>query len=40
MISDWEGLDRLVEPRGSNYRGCISLAINAGIDMVELNSKF
>lgn len=34
VISDWEGLDRLIQPRGSEYEGCISLAINAGIDMV------
>lgn len=34
VISDWEGLDRLIRPRGSNYGRCISLAINAGIDMV------
>ncbi|XP_062085130.1 uncharacterized protein LOC133791218 isoform X2 [Humulus lupulus] len=34
VISDWEGLDRLIHPRGSDYLGCVSLAINAGIDMV------
>ncbi|KAL5580812.1 hypothetical protein UlMin_013254 [Ulmus minor] len=34
VISDWEGLDRLIHPRGSNYRYCLSSAINAGIDMV------
>lgn len=34
VISDWEALDRLTEPRGSNYRYCISTAVNAGIDMV------
>ncbi|GLT48837.1 hypothetical protein SLA2020_224330 [Shorea laevis] len=34
LISDWEGLDRLSEPRGSNYRNCILAAVNAGIDMV------
>ncbi|XP_057428898.1 uncharacterized protein LOC130722240 isoform X2 [Lotus japonicus] len=34
VISDWEGLDRLSEPRGSNYRYCISVSVNAGIDMV------
>ncbi|XP_023519727.1 uncharacterized protein LOC111783079 [Cucurbita pepo subsp. pepo] len=34
VISDWEGIDRLTRPRGSNYRFCISAAVNAGIDMV------
>ncbi|KAK4785019.1 hypothetical protein SAY86_001708 [Trapa natans] len=34
VISDWEGLDRLSNPRGSNYRYCISVAVNAGIDMI------
>ncbi|XP_022150942.1 uncharacterized protein LOC111018971 [Momordica charantia] len=34
VISDWEGLDRLSKPKGSNYRFCISSAVNAGIDMV------
>ncbi|KAI4306642.1 hypothetical protein L6164_029903 [Bauhinia variegata] len=34
VISDWEGLDRLCDPHGSDYRYCISSAINAGIDMV------
>jgi beta-glucosidase len=36
VVSDWEGIDRLCQPHGSNYRYCISAAINAGIDMVEL----
>ncbi|KAL4610791.1 hypothetical protein ACB092_08G077200 [Castanea dentata] len=36
VISDWEGLDRLSEPRGSNYRFCISAAVNAGIDMISM----
>lgn len=34
VISDWKGLDRLSEPRGTNYGRSIELAINAGIDMV------
>lgn len=37
VISDWEALDRLCEPRGSNYRYCISTAVNAGIDMVMVS---
>ncbi|KAH9627562.1 hypothetical protein KSS87_009562, partial [Heliosperma pusillum] len=34
IISDWEGIDMLCEPWASDYRFCISTAINAGIDMV------
>ncbi|XP_040992125.1 beta-glucosidase BoGH3B-like isoform X2 [Juglans microcarpa x Juglans regia] len=40
VISDWRGLDRLSEPRGSNYRYCISSAINAGIDMVMVPFRY
>uniref|UniRef100_A0A6J1DBF1 Uncharacterized protein LOC111018940 n=1 Tax=Momordica charantia TaxID=3673 RepID=A0A6J1DBF1_MOMCH len=40
VISDWEALDRLSEPRGSNYRSCISSAINAGIDMVMVPFRY
>ncbi|KAI3407202.1 Beta-glucosidase [Psidium guajava] len=40
VISDWEGLDRLSEPRGSNYRRCISLAVNAGIDMIMVPFRY
>lgn len=36
MISDWEGIDRLCQPHGSNYRYCISASVNAGIDMVMI----
>ncbi|KAK9755727.1 hypothetical protein RND81_01G045700 [Saponaria officinalis] len=34
VISDWEGIDRLCEPQGADYRFCISSSINAGMDMV------
>ncbi|KAH9627561.1 hypothetical protein KSS87_009561 [Heliosperma pusillum] len=34
VISDWEGIDRICEPKGADYRFCVSSAINAGIDMV------
>jgi beta-glucosidase len=34
VVSDLEGIDRLSEPRGSDYRYCIAQAVNAGIDMV------
>ncbi|KAI4305206.1 hypothetical protein L6164_028588 [Bauhinia variegata] len=40
LISDWEGLDRLSHPRGSNYRSSIASAINAGIDMVMVPFRF
>ncbi|KAH1033708.1 hypothetical protein J1N35_045882 [Gossypium stocksii] len=40
VISDWEALDRLTEPRGSNYRYCISTAVNAGIDMVMVALRY
>ncbi|WOL02012.1 hypothetical protein Cni_G10731 [Canna indica] len=36
VVSDWEGLDRLSQPRGSDYRNCILSSINAGIDMVVM----
>ncbi|CAN1231984.1 Beta-glucosidase BoGH3B [Linum grandiflorum] len=40
VISDWEGLNRLSQPRGSNYRHCVASAINAGIDMVMVGRKY
>ncbi|XVF19918.1 hypothetical protein REPUB_Repub11eG0152600 [Reevesia pubescens] len=40
VISDWEALDRLCEPMGSNYRYCISTAVNAGIDMVMVPHRY
>ncbi|KAA0031802.1 beta-glucosidase BoGH3B-like isoform X1 [Cucumis melo var. makuwa] len=40
VISDWQGLDRLSRPRGSNYRLCISAAVNAGIDMVMVPLRY
>ncbi|PSR86154.1 Beta-glucosidase [Actinidia chinensis var. chinensis] len=40
VISDWEALDRLSDPQGSNYRYCISSAINAGIDMVMVPFRY
>ncbi|XP_037494394.1 beta-glucosidase BoGH3B isoform X1 [Jatropha curcas] len=33
VISDWAGIDELSQPYGSNYRYCVSSAVNAGIDM-------
>ncbi|CAL0309672.1 unnamed protein product [Lupinus luteus] len=40
VISDYEGLDRLCHPHGSDYRYCISSAVNAGIDMVMVAFRF
>ncbi|KAG7559945.1 Glycoside hydrolase family 3 C-terminal domain superfamily [Arabidopsis thaliana x Arabidopsis arenosa] len=40
IVSDWEGLDRLSDPPGSNYRNCVKIAINAGIDMVMVPFKY
>ncbi|KAI9117820.1 hypothetical protein K1719_011235 [Acacia pycnantha] len=40
VISDWEGLDQLCEPYGSDYRYCILTAINAGIDMVMVPLRY
>ncbi|KAL9271268.1 Beta-glucosidase BoGH3B-like protein, partial [Drosera capensis] len=34
VISDWEGLDKLSHPHSTNYRSCVSSAVNAGIDVV------
>ena len=36
IITDWEALDRLHTPYGSNYRLAIANSINAGIDMVRI----
>ncbi|MED6175217.1 hypothetical protein PIB30_076319 [Stylosanthes scabra] len=40
VISDWEGIDELCQPCGSDYRHCISTAINAGIDMVMVPFRY
>lgn len=40
VISDWEGIDRLSKPQGSNYRYCISASINAGIDMIMVPHRY
>ncbi|KAG4963853.1 hypothetical protein JHK86_040721 [Glycine max] len=39
VISEWEGIDEC-QPYGSDYRHCISTAINAGIDMVMVPFRF
>ncbi|KAK4419859.1 Beta-glucosidase BoGH3B [Sesamum alatum] len=40
VISDWEALDRLYVPHGSNYRESILSTVNAGIDMVMVPFRF
>ncbi|XP_061347192.1 uncharacterized protein LOC133292755 [Gastrolobium bilobum] len=40
VISDWEGIDELCQPYGSDYRYCISSAINAGTDMVMVPFRY
>ncbi|CAN8278036.1 unnamed protein product [Cochlearia groenlandica] len=40
VVSDWEGVDRLSDPPGSNYRNCVKIAVNAGIDMVMVPFKY
>ncbi|KAM1262939.1 hypothetical protein ACFX13_028673 [Malus domestica] len=34
LISDWEGIDQLCEPEGTDYRLCISLAINVCVQVM------
>ncbi|MCD9637893.1 hypothetical protein HAX54_021434 [Datura stramonium] len=40
LISDWEALDRLSDPHGSDYRQSIKSTINAGIDMVMVPFRY
>ncbi|CAA7036670.1 unnamed protein product [Microthlaspi erraticum] len=40
LVSDWDGLETISEPQGSNYRDCVKLGINAGIDMVMVPFKY
>ncbi|KAI5066112.1 hypothetical protein GOP47_0018736 [Adiantum capillus-veneris] len=39
-ISDWEALDRITDPPGSDYNYSINVAINAGLDMVMVPYNF
>ncbi|CAA0837007.1 Glycosyl hydrolase family protein [Striga hermonthica] len=34
VISDWQGVDRMTDPWGTNYSASLATAINAGVDMV------
>ncbi|PIA54392.1 hypothetical protein AQUCO_00900735v1 [Aquilegia coerulea] len=40
VISDWEGIDRLSQPHGSDFRYCISSSIKAGMDMVMVPYRY
>ncbi|XP_058109259.1 uncharacterized protein LOC131252629 [Magnolia sinica] len=40
VISDWEGIDRLSHPHGSDFTYCISASINAGMDMVMVPFRY
>ncbi|EMS45826.1 Periplasmic beta-glucosidase [Triticum urartu] len=40
VVSDWEGIDRLCEPRGSDYRYCVAQSVNAGMDMIMIPHRF
>jgi beta-glucosidase-like glycosyl hydrolase len=35
VISDWEGIDRITSPAGSDYSYSVKASINAGLDMVS-----
>lgn len=40
VISDWEGIDRLSQPHGSDYRFCILSSIKAGMDMIMVPYRY
>lgn len=40
LVSDWSGIEKMGEPRGSNYRECVEAAINTGIDMVMVPYRY
>ncbi|KAJ3697164.1 hypothetical protein LUZ61_000869 [Rhynchospora tenuis] len=39
-ISDWEGIDRITSPPGSNYTYSVQASITAGIDMVMVPNNY
>ncbi|XP_078154897.1 uncharacterized protein LOC144551002 [Carex rostrata] len=39
-ISDWEGIDRITYPAGSNYTYSVQASITAGIDMVMVPNNY
>lgn len=40
LISDWEGIDRLSQPHGSDYRYCVLSSIKAGMDMIMVPYRY
>ena len=38
MISDWQGIDKITYPPGSNYSYSVLAGVRAGIDMVSGHS--
>ncbi|KAK9118127.1 hypothetical protein Scep_016220 [Stephania cephalantha] len=40
IITDWEGIDRMTSPPGSDYKNSVKTAINAGIDMVMIPNNY
>ncbi|WOG95746.1 hypothetical protein DCAR_0415073 [Daucus carota subsp. sativus] len=40
VITDWEALDRLANPHGSNYRQCVLSTVSAGVDMVMVPFRY
>lgn len=40
VISDWEGIDRITSPPGSNYSFSVQAGVGAGIDMVMIPNNY
>jgi beta-glucosidase-like glycosyl hydrolase len=40
VISDWEGIDRITTPAGSDYSYSVKASILAGLDMVSQTETF
>ncbi|XP_006840240.2 uncharacterized protein LOC18430014 [Amborella trichopoda] len=40
VISDWQGIDRITSPAGSNYPYSVYAGVNAGIDMIMVPNNF
>uniref|UniRef100_A0ACD6A981 Uncharacterized protein n=1 Tax=Avena sativa TaxID=4498 RepID=A0ACD6A981_AVESA len=40
VISDWEGIDRITSPAGSDYSYSVKASINAGLDMIMVPNNY
>ncbi|KQK13202.1 uncharacterized protein LOC100845030 [Brachypodium distachyon] len=40
VISDWEGIDRITTPAGSNYPYSVNASISAGLDMIMVPNNY